>query len=140
MNAAVAHDVRGAVLASLRAIRPALQVIADDEGLKPFETDGLATQGLAIEKSHWCRPIETAPFRAFPIISANCFTFGGLKVNTAAQVLDNDGKVMAGLYAAGETVGLYHQTYNGATSVLRGAVFGRTAGLHAAAVRGASAG
>jgi hypothetical protein len=27
-------------------------------------------------------------------------------------------------------VGLYHQTYNGATSVLRGAVFGRTAALH----------
>jgi tricarballylate dehydrogenase len=99
---------------------------------KPFELDHRATRGLAPGKSHWCRPIERPPFRAFPIISANCFTFGGLKVNTRAQVLDNDGKVMPGLYAAGETVGLYHQVYTGATSVLRGAVFGRTAAQHVA--------
>ena len=63
---------------------------------KPFEPDHRATRGLALEKSHWSRPIERAPFRAYPIISANCFTFGGLKVNTHAQVLDNDGKVMPG--------------------------------------------
>lgn len=100
---------------------------------KPFEPDHRATCGLALEKSHWSRPIDKAPFRAYPIISANCFTFGGLKVNTHAQVLDNDGKVMPRLYAAGETVGLYHQVYTGSTSVLRGAVFGRTAALHAAA-------
>ena len=99
---------------------------------KPFELDHRATRGLAPEKSHWCRPIDRPPFRAFPLISANCFTFGGLKVNTHAQVLDSDGKVIPGLYAAGETVGLYHQVYTGATSVLRGAVFGRTAALHLA--------
>jgi tricarballylate dehydrogenase len=99
---------------------------------KPFELDHRATRGLSPEKSHWCRLIDRPPFRAYPIISANCFTFGGLKVNTHAQVLDNDGKVMPGLYAAGETVGLYHQVYTGATSVLRGAVFGRTAALHLA--------
>ena len=97
---------------------------------KPLELDRRSTRGLAIEKSHWSRAIERPPFRAFPIISANCFTFGGLKVNTHAQVLDNDGKVIPGLYAAGETVGLYHQVYTGATSVLRGAVFGRLAAQH----------
>jgi tricarballylate dehydrogenase len=108
---------------------------ADASGFKPFETDGLATRGLEIEKSHWSRPIAKPPFRAYPIVSANCFTFGGLKVNSHAQVLDCDGRVMPGLYAAGETVGLYHQTYTGATSVLRGAVFGRTAALHVARTR-----
>ena len=40
---------------------------------------------------------------------------------------------ISGLYAAGEVIGLYYGTYTGATSVLRGAVFGRKAGLHAAA-------
>ena len=40
---------------------------------------------------------------------------------------------MPGLYAAGETMGIYHRVYTGATSVLRGLVFGRRAGLHAAA-------
>jgi tricarballylate dehydrogenase len=107
----------------------------DASGFEPLRPDGLATHGLGIEKSHWSRPIAKPPFRAYPIISANCFTFGGLKVNTHAQVLDCDGRLMPGLYAAGETVGLYHQTYNGATSVLRGAVFGRTAALHVAQAR-----
>jgi len=101
---------------------------------KPFDLDHRAANGISPPKSHWCRPIDRAPFRAFPIISANCFTFGGLKVNANAQVLDNDGKPLPGLYAAGETVGLYHQVYTGATSVLRGAVFGRTAAQHVAAL------
>ncbi len=109
---------------------------ADTRGFKPLEPDGLAARGLPIGKSHWSRPIRRAPFRAWPIIAANCFTFGGLKVNVNAQVLDGDGKVMPGLYAAGETVGLYHQTYTGSTSVLRGAVFGRTAARHVAGVVG----
>src|SRR6476661_9443792 len=34
-------NVRSRALESLRAIRPRMTVIADDEGLKPFETDAL---------------------------------------------------------------------------------------------------
>lgn len=99
----------------------------------PFELDGLATRGLVPPKSNWARPIDTAPFVAWPIISSNCFTFGGLKCNTNAQVLNTDGEAIPGLYAAGETMGIYYGQYTGATSVLRGAVFGRLAGLHIAA-------
>jgi tricarballylate dehydrogenase len=91
------------------------------------EADGLSTRGIMPPKSNWARPIDTPPYSAYPIISANCFTYGGLKVNSAAQVLDADGRVIPGLYAAGETMGIYYQTYTGATSVLRGAVFGRIA-------------
>ena len=108
---------------------------ADTGECRPFELDHRCLRELEPPKSHWCRPIERPPFRAYPIISANCFTFGGLKVDTCARVLDNDGKVMPGLYAAGETVGLYHQVYTGATSVLRGAVFGRTAAQHVSSAR-----
>jgi tricarballylate dehydrogenase len=100
---------------------------------KPLELDGLATEaGFAPKKSNWARMIEQPPFLAFPIICGNCFTFGGLKVDTRARVIDTDGAVIPGLYAAGETIGLYYGTYAGATSVLRGAVFGRIAGTHAA--------
>lgn len=98
----------------------------------PFALDHRATTGLPLPKSHWSRPIDKAPFYAYPIIPTNCFTFGGLKVNVDAQVIDQDGKVMQGLYAAGETMGIYHQVYNGSTSVLRGLVFGRRAAQHAA--------
>ena len=119
-----------AVLDTVHAFNEACP--ADEGEFTPFEIDHRGTRGIEPAKTHWCRPIVEPPFRAFPVISANCFTFGGLKVNTHAQVLDNDGKPMPGLYAAGETVGLYHQVYTGATSVLRGAVFGRTAALHVA--------
>jgi len=62
-------------------------------------------------------------------------TYGGLKVDARARVLNADGEVIRGLYAAGEVVGLYYKVYTGATSVLKGAVFGRYAGIDAAALR-----
>lgn len=103
----------------------------DTGDFDPLAPDHRSTAGLSQVKTHWSRPITKAPFRAYPIISSVCFTFGGLKVNSDAQVLDMDGKPIHGLYAAGETVGLYHQVYPGSTSVLRGAVFGRLAAQHA---------
>jgi tricarballylate dehydrogenase len=100
---------------------------------KPLEADGLRTgNGYAPPKSNWSRRIERAPFLAFPIICGNCFTFGGIKIDTRSQVLNADGAAIPGLYAAGEMTGLYYKTYTGSTSVLRGAVFGRIAGDEAA--------
>jgi len=103
-----------------------------DEGFKPLELDGLATRGLSPVKSNWSRRIDQGPFMAYPIISANVFTFGGLKIDPSGQVLDTDGNPMKNLYAAGETVGMYYTNYTGATSVLKGLVFGRLAAQHIA--------
>lgn len=103
------------------------------EGFKPFELDGLATTGVRPAKSNWARTIDSPPFRAWPLTSANVFTFGGLKVDTSARVVNSDGEVIPGLYAAGETMGIFFGHYTGSTSVLRGAVFGRIAGRDAAA-------
>lgn len=103
------------------------------EHFDPSRPDGLSTTGLDVRKSHWSRPLDRGPFRAYPIACANVFTFGGLKANARAEVLDADGSVMTGLYVAGETMGIYFGTYTGSTSVLRGAVFGRIAGQAAAA-------
>ena len=101
------------------------------------DMEALAIQlGANIEDISTARPVplDTPPFHAYPIISANTFTLGGLKVNAQAQVVDRDGVALPGLYAAGETMGIYYGRYAGATSVLRGAVFGRKAGEHAAAL------
>lgn len=98
----------------------------------PLVADHLATTGLEPPKSNWSRPIDMAPFYAYPIMSGVCFTYGGVKTNRHAQVIDNDGRAIPGLYAVGEAAGLYYQVYTGATSVLRGAVFGKIAGEHAA--------
>ena len=102
---------------------------------KPLVLDGLATRGLAIAKSNWALPIDEAPYHAYPVISSNVFTFGGVKVDPRARVLDRDGEPIAGLYAAGEVIGMYYGNYTGATSVLKGLVFGRIAGADAAAQR-----
>ena len=116
------------------------QTVADynaacpDGKFDPRQLDGLATRGLQPPKSHWARPLDRAPFKAYPIVSAIVFTFGGLKTDAAARVLNLQGDVIEGLYAAGEAQGLYYGNYTGATSVLKGAVFGRIAGCHAAGV------
>jgi tricarballylate dehydrogenase len=107
-----------------RATRPGV--------FKPLERDHLSTEGLDPPKSNWALPIREPPFRAWPVSSSVCFTFGGLRCTADAQVIDCDGRPFSGLYAAGETMGIYYGRYTGATSVLRGAVFGRIAGRHAA--------
>lgn len=103
---------------------------------RPLELDGVGTSGLTPPKSNWARSLDEAPFHAYPVISANVFTFGGLKIDESARVVNGDGDPIPGLYAAGEIVGLYYGNYTGATSVLKGMVFGRIAGSHAAAGRG----
>lgn len=111
----------------------AFNAACTDGTFKPLELDGLrASPSDQPRKSNWSRPISQPPFYAFPIITGNCFTFGGLRCDAKAQVLNVQGDPIKGLYAAGETMGLYHGTYTGATSVLRGAVFGRIGGRHAA--------
>ncbi len=99
--------------------------------------DGLSTEGLVPRKSNWAMPLDKPPYRAYPIVSSIVFTFGGLKTDVAARVLNTQGEPIPGLYAAGETQGLYYGTYTGATSVLKGLVFGRLAGRDAAALGGA---
>lgn len=94
--------------------------------------DGMATVGLEPPKSNWARRLDSPPFIAYPLISAAIITLGGIKTNSKAQVLNADGELIPGLYAAGALVGIYYRQYAAATSVLRGATFGRIAGANAA--------
>ncbi len=91
--------------------------------------DGKRTEGVSPPKSNWALPLDTPPFIAIPVTGGITFTFGGLKCDTSARVLDTRGGPIAGLYAAGETIGeFFYDNYPGASSVIRGAVFGRIAG------------
>ncbi|MEI4771784.1 FAD-dependent oxidoreductase [Psychrobacillus sp. FJAT-51614] len=81
-------------------------------------------------KSNWSIPINQGPFIAYPIICCNVFTNGGLATDTNGRVLSNDDIPIPGLYAAGETAGLYYGKYPGGTSVLRGLVYGKRSGEH----------
>ncbi len=51
-------------------------------------------------------PITHPPFYALKVHASVLVTFGGINVNKDLKVLDADGKIMEGLYAAGEILGL----------------------------------
>ncbi len=95
--------------------------------------DGKRTEGIVPPKSNWAMPLDQPPYLAIPVTGGITFTFGGLKCDTRARVIDTRGEPIEGLYAAGELMGeFFYDNYPGATSVIRGAVFGRIAGEEAA--------
>ena len=96
--------------------------------------DGVHTKGITPPKSNWAMPIAKPPFTAVPVTGGVTFTFGGLKCNTSGQVINVAQHIIPGLYAAGEPIGeIYYYNYPGASSVIRGAVYGRIAARDAAA-------
>jgi len=105
----------------------------DDVTFDPSRLDGKKTHGLAIPKSNWATRIETPPYRAYPVTCGITFTFGGVKINEHAQVLNSLHEPIRGLYASGDIVGLFFHNYPAFTGQTRNAVFSRLAGTHAAA-------
>jgi tricarballylate dehydrogenase len=103
-----------------------------DDPIDISDFDDKGTNGVVPAKTNFARPISRGPFGAYPIIAAITFTYGALRINKDGQVISKSGVPIRGLYAAGETAGIIYGTYVGATSVLRGLVFGRAAGSHAA--------
>lgn len=100
----------------------------------PGIKDGLRTHGLAVDKTNWAVPLEQGPFTAFEVTTGITCTFGGLAINTSAEVLSVEGPPLPGLYAVGEMVGgLYYVKYPGGAGLTSGSVFGRIAGREAAA-------
>ena len=99
----------------------------------PNVKDGRGTDGIAPPKSNWANPLDTPPFEAYAVTCGITFTFGGLRIDGEARVLDTDLQPIPGLYAAGELVGgLFYFNYPGGTGLMSGAVFGRIAGASAA--------
>jgi len=99
----------------------------------PAILDGKATRGITPPKSNWALPLDSPPYVGYAVTCGITFTFGGLRVDTRARVLDTEDRPIPGLYAAGELVGgLFYQNYPGGAGLMAGAVFGRLAGESAA--------
>jgi tricarballylate dehydrogenase len=111
-----------------------------DGEFDPFRLDGLATDDtLSPPKSNWAVPLDEPPFVAYAVTCGITFTYGGLKIDERAQVLDTEGVPMPGLFATGEiTGGFFFHNYPAGSGLMRGAVFGRIAGASAAAARTAA--
>jgi tricarballylate dehydrogenase len=122
--------------AALAEINGYNAAVRQDIPFNPNIKDGRRTQGLAIDKNNWANTLDQPPFEAYAVTCGITFTFGGLRVNTDAQVLDTDLRPMPGLFAAGELVGgIFYNNYPGGTGLMSGAVFGKIAGTSAARSR-----
>lgn len=107
---------------------------AVQEGMfNPNVLDGKQTVGLRPEKTNWATRLEAPPFHAYAATVGITFTFGGIRINTDAAVVDYLERPLPGLFATGEmTGGFFYLNYPGGAGLMRGAVFGRIAGTNAA--------
>jgi len=96
--------------------------------------DDCRTEGLAPPKTHWARPIDTAPFYGYALKPGVTFTYLGLKVNEQAAV-HFGGRPSLNLFAAGEIMAgnVLGQGYTAGVGMTIGTTFGRIAGTQAAA-------
>ena len=115
----------------------------ENRGLKwnPAVKDGLSTQSsktsLAVPKSNWALPLNQGPYLAVKVGCGVTFTFGGLAVDhrTSGVISNLTGEVIPGVFCAGEMLGgLFYENYPGGSGLTSGAVFGRKAGIRAAAI------
>jgi tricarballylate dehydrogenase len=119
--------------AALKEIQSYNAAVRTDIAFNPNVKDGRRTEGLAVPKSNWANTIDTPPFEAYAVTCGITFSFGGLRINTGAQVINTDGQAIRSLYAAGELVGgIFWFNYPGGSGLTNGAVFGRIAGNNAA--------
>ena len=99
----------------------------------PQELDGLATRGLAVDKTNWARPIAEPPFYAYELRPGVTFTYLGLKVDETARV-SMRGRRLENVWAAGEIMAgsILGEGYLAGFGMTIGTVFGRIAGREAA--------
>jgi tricarballylate dehydrogenase len=110
--------------------------VRQDVPFNPNVKDGRSTQGLAINKSNWANTFDAPPYEAYGVTCGITFTFGGLRINNDAEVLNTDYQPIRGLYAAGELVGgIFYFNYPGGSGLISGAVFGKIAGTSAGRAR-----
>jgi flavocytochrome c len=115
----------------------AAQIGVDPASLvKSVDTFNKAVDGTVTDefgRTLFADKIDTAPFYAGARVPTVHHTMGGVEINTSAQVIDKDGNIIKGLYAAGEVTGGIHGTNRlGGNALADIAVFGRIAGESAA--------
>jgi tricarballylate dehydrogenase len=117
----------------LATVKEFNEAVRDDRPFIPYEQDGRRTRGLNPDKTNWAQRIDKPPYRAYAVVCGLTMTYGGLKTNEKAQVMDTTERPIKGLYAVGEiTGGFFYFNYVGAAGLTRGAVMGRIAGAEAA--------
>ena len=95
--------------------------------------DDCHTEGVTPAKTHWARPIDTAPFYAYAVRPGVTFTYLGLKTDDTAAVRFNN-QPSPNLFVAGEMMAgnVLGKGYTAGVGMTIGTAFGRIAGTQAA--------
>lgn len=100
------------------------------ENYNQYAKDG---KDLEFNKRGKLVPFGEGPYYIMVSKPAVHHTMGGVKINTEAQVLNTNGEIIEGLYAAGEVTGDIHGTNRlGSDAIADITVFGKIAGENAA--------
>jgi tricarballylate dehydrogenase len=101
----------------------------------PAVHDGCRATGLSPDKTNWARPIDRPPYYAWPMVPGITFTYLGVAVDENARVQMATGRPAGNIWAAGEIMAgnVLGQGYLAGIGMTIGAVFGRKAGMAAAA-------
>lgn len=84
-------------------------------------------------RTSFANPLNNGPYYAIKVTAGVHHTMGGVTINSATEVLKEDGTVIPGLFAAGEVTGGVHGANRlGGTAVADFVVFGCIAGESAA--------
>ncbi len=104
-----------------------------EQTVKEFNEAVKADKPDEFGRTTWENTIETGPFYAPSFSPAVHHTMGGLEINGNAEVINTDGEVIPGFYAAGEVTGGIHGTNRvGGNAVPDALCFGKIAGANAA--------
>lgn len=107
-------------------------IVNDDQPFLTYRLDGRRTMGLSPDKTNWAQKIDTPPYQGYAVVCGLTMTYGGIRTNEKAQVIDTSEQAVKGLYAVGEvTGGFFYHNYPSGTGLVRGAVMGRIAGAEA---------
>ena len=92
-----------------------------------------AKSDAEFNRTSFANPLTAAPYYAIKITPAVHHTMGGIVINPKAEVLNEKGEAISGLFAAGEVTGGVHGANRlGGNAVADFIVFGRIAGQSAA--------
>ena len=141
-------DANGATIRNMLALgsvvaAPTLDELAKKTGMNPAKLKASVDNYNKIVKGEMKDPLgfkadnkadttlTEGPWYACKKVPTVHHTMGGIKINVNAQVIDVNGKVIPGLYAAGEVTGGIHGSNRlGGNAIADIMTFGRTAGTN----------
>jgi succinate dehydrogenase/fumarate reductase flavoprotein subunit len=110
----------------------AAKIGCDPAALKATVADfnaSVAAKKDAFGRQLYSIPMTKGPYIATPRVACVHHTMGGIRIDTQCRVLDTSGKVIPGLFAAGEVTGGIHGANRlGGNAVVDTVVFGKLAG------------